>query len=240
MGIEYHWDLIQGTDEWRHARLGLITASQMGQLVTEKTLKPANNDKVRTLIYELAAQRITKQIGDNYQSYEMMRGEKEEVLAKDLYNKYYNRAKDCGFITNDSLGFKIGMSPDGLVGDDGGIEVKSRASKYQVKTIIEGEVPSEFMAQIQGFFLVTEREWCDFVSYSNGMHMFVNRVKPIVEWQDALKEAVIQSEQKINELVEEYAQKTKDLVRAEWIDVMAEYSGDIKPSDASTNYYMAG
>lgn len=238
--IKYYSNLMQGTDEWLQVRLGLITGSQMGALVTAKTLKAANNDKVRTILYELAAQRITKQIVDNFQSWDMLRGKKEEMLAKDLYGKHYAQVKDCGFVTNDSLGFKIGMSPDGLVGEEGGIEAKSRAAKYQVQTIIEGEVPSEFMAQVQGFFLVTERKWCDFISYSNGMHMFVKRVEPIAEWQDALKNAVCDAEFAIKKLVEKYHGKTEGLVQAEWLDVMSEEMGIIKPSHDDFDNLMAG
>ena len=242
MGIEYHMDLIQNTDEWLRIKLGVISASNFGLLVTEKTMKTANNDKVRTLIYQLACERITKEIGDNYQSWDMMRGHKEEVLAKDMYSKHYRQVKDCGFITNDNLGFTIGMSPDGLVGEDGGIEAKSRAGKYQVKTIIEGVTPSEYMAQVQGFFLVTERKWCDFISYSNGMHMFVKTEEPNLEWQVALKEAVTDAEKKIVEMVEEYKSKVEDLHQAPWIDVMSEESGVVKSSSNidPADYLMAG
>ena len=230
MAINYHYDLIQNTDEWLQTRLGLITASQMKQLVTEKTMKTANNKESRGIVHQLASERITKEIGDNYQSWDMLRGQKEEVLAVDLYSKHYAQVKSCGFITNNSLGFEIGMSPDGLVDENGGIEVKSRSSKYQVETIINGVVPSEFKAQVQGFFLVTEREWCDFVSYSNGMHMYVERVLPDKEWQEALIEAVTLTESKINEMVQDYKEKVEKLHKAPWVDVMAEERGDFTPS----------
>jgi len=257
MTVNYQYDLIQGTDEWLEARLGLITASQMklilspkpeietrikknGELYKQREWDPvADNDKVRALFYQLAYERITKRTGDNFQSFAMLRGEKEEILAKDMYSEHYNQVKDCGFITNDDLGFKIGMSPDGLVGEDGGIEVKSRDGKHQVETIIEGDTPAEFMAQVQGFFLVTGRKSCDFISYSNGMHMFVKTEEPDPEWQDALKQAVIAAEKQIEKIVADYHEKTENLVKADWIDVMGE--GDITPSDnADQSAYMAG
>lgn len=239
MTITYHWDVIQGTDEWRELRCGLITASQMKLLVTEKTLKAANNKDSRALVSELAAQRILKMDTDDFQSWDMLRGTKEEVLAKDLYSKNYKQVKDCGFITNETLGFAIGMSPDGLVGDDGGVEAKSRKAKLQVEVITADEIPSEDMAQVQAFFLVTGRKWLDYISYSNGMHMYVKGAEPIQEWQDALREAVIAAETQIVQKVQEYQEKTKDLVLAPWVDVMAEERGDIKPSDP-VDVTMAG
>lgn len=239
MGVEYHYDVIQDTDEWRALRRGLITGSIMGQLVTPSTMKIADNKDTRTIIYELAAQRLMSEMEENFQSWDMVRGKKEEVLAKDLYSRYYKQVKDCGFITNDRFGFKIGYSPDGLVGDDGGIEAKSRVAKYQVKTIIDGLMPIEFLPQVQSFFLVSERKWCDFISYSNGMHMFPQTVEPIKEWQEALSVAVVDAEKKIIKVVDDYKQRTRDLVKADWIDVMSEERGDIKPS-ANANFLMAG
>lgn len=238
-GIVYHWDILQGGDEWRAKRCGLITASQMKHLVTEKTLKSCDNDKSRAIIYELAAQRIMNLQPEGYQSFDMLRGEKEEVLAKDLYAEHYGPVKDCGFITNNRLGFVIGMSPDGLVGDGGIIEVKSRAAKFQVQTIIEGTVPSEFRAQIEGGFLVTERKWTDFLSYSNGMHMLPIRCLPTPEWQQALSEACKVAEEKIVAIVDDYKTKVEHLYKAPFVDVMAELNGDIKPSDP-VRYLMAG
>jgi len=230
MPIEYDCDLLQDTDEWRSKKRGLISGSVMKLLITEKTKKIADNDKVRGIIFELAAQRLQPQLGEDFQSWDMLRGKKEEILAKDLYSKNYAQVKDCGLIINDDLGFKICCSPDGLVGADGGIEGKSRMSKFQVQTIIEGVVPDEFMCQVQGNLLVSGRKWWDFLSYSNGMHMFVKRVEPLAVWQDPLKEAIIAAEKKIQEIVTQYQEKTKDLVLAPWLDVMSGEDGAVKPS----------
>jgi predicted phage-related endonuclease len=79
-------------------------------------------------------------------------------------------------VTNDKWGFSLGMSPDGLVGEDGGIQVKSRRHKFQVKTIVLDELPPEFVIQVQTELMVTEREWWDFPSFSAGMNMYTKRV----------------------------------------------------------------
>jgi len=188
MTIDYQYDLIQGTDQWLNARLGLLTASTMKQVITP-TLKIANNEKTRAHLYEIVAQRAAQYAEPQYESYDMMRGKTEEVYAAQLYSEHHAQVKDCGFITNDKWGFKLGYSPDGVVGKDGLIEIKSRNQKYQIQTIINDEVPKEFMMQIQAGLMISERKWCDFISFSNGLPMFIQRVFPDEEIQEAIYEA---------------------------------------------------
>ena len=208
MSITYHRNLVQGSDEWRQARCGLITASEVKLLLTP-TLKVANNDKSRAHIWELAAQRISQYVEPSYISDAMLRGHEDEILARNLYTEKYTPVKECGFVTNDKWGFTLGCSPDGLVGDDGMIEVKSRAQKYQVQTIVEnwrdGGYPSDFMLQIQAGLLVTERKWCDFLSYSGGLPMAVIRTEADAEVQEAITSACEQAENQIAEIVSDYA-----------------------------------
>jgi len=188
MTITYHNDLIQGSDEWHAARCGLLTASEM-KLILTPTLKVANNDKTRAHVWELAAQRITRYVEPQYIGDAMLRGHRDEILARDLYSQHYAQVTEAGFITNDQWGFTLGSSPDGLVGDDGLIECKSRAQKFQIQTIAENEVPGEFMLQLQTGLLVTGRAWVDFISYSGGLPMFVKRVLPDLEIQSAIIDA---------------------------------------------------
>jgi YqaJ-like viral recombinase domain len=209
-GVVYHRSLEQGTDEWLMARCGLLTASEMKLIVTP-TLKIASNDKERTHLYELAAQRIASYVEPHFQGFAMERGQKEEFYARDTYRKHIAPVEECGFITNDRWGFKLGYSPDGLVRDDGQIEVKSRAQKYQIQTIIEhigddrGEtIPSEFTLQIQTGMLVSERAWCDFISYSNGLHMAVIRVHADPVVQNAILEAAAKFEARMAERISRY------------------------------------
>ena len=142
MTITYHNDLIQGSDEWLQARCGLITASEM-KLILTPTLKIANNGDTRKHIYELAFQRITQFVEPQYVSDAMLRGQEDEIYARAAYEEHCAPVVETGFLTNDKWGFTIGYSPDGMVGDDGLIEVKSRCGKYQVQTIAEDAVPDE-------------------------------------------------------------------------------------------------
>jgi predicted phage-related endonuclease len=188
MTIIYHDEMIQGSDEWRAARCGMLTASEMHLIITP-TLKVAANDKQRAHFYELMAQRITKYVDPHYVSDDMLRGEEDEVFARDLYNDKYARVAPCGFVTRDDWGFKIGYSPDGLVGDDGLIECKSRGGKFQVQTILDTKIPKEYIMQVQTGLLVTGRAWCDFVSYSGGLPMLTERVFPDEKVHGAIEDA---------------------------------------------------
>ena len=206
--IKYHTDLIQGSDEWLAAPCGLLTASEMKLIVTPNTLKIADNDKCRAHLWELLAQRITKHVEPHYISEDMLRGIDDEVFARALYAEKYAPVSDMGFITNDRFGFTIGVSPDGLVCDDGMIEIKSRRQRFQTETIIEnvleGTVPTDFGIQVQTALLVSERKWLDFISYSGGQPMVTIRVYPIVEVQDAIVEAARAFETKLAAKMKRY------------------------------------
>ena len=198
-----HEDLEQGTPEWLAARRGLMTASEMN-LVLTPTLKPSNNDKTRAHVWELLAQRLTRYVEPSYIGDAMLRGWRDEILARDLYSQHYGPVTEAGFITNDQWGFTLGYSPDGLVGDDGLIECKSRAQKFQIQTIAEDEVPAEFMLQLQTGLLVTGRAWVDFISYSGGLPMFVKRVLPDLEIMAAIVDAAWAFEMTLAERANDY------------------------------------
>lgn len=197
-GVVLYPEMIQGSDEWLAARCGHLTASEMKLIVTP-TLKPASNDKERSHLYELLAQRITGYVEPHYISDDMLRGQEDEIEARLLYSKHFAEVSEVGFITNDRFGFTLGYSPDGLVGDDGLIECKSRRQKYQIQTLADDEVPADYMIQLQTGLLVSERKWIDFVSYSGGLPMFVKRVEPIPEYQEAIMSAAIAFEARLSE-----------------------------------------
>lgn len=204
MTIKYFKELIQGSDEWLQARIGLLTASEMKHIITPGKLQYAVNDKSRAHVNEIAAQRITNYCEPSYIGDDMLRGQFDEVEAKNMYNKKYAKTSDCGFIVNDKFGFTIGYSPDALVGDDGLIECKSRKQKYQVETIVADEVPAEYMLQLQTGLMVTERKWIDFISYSGGLPMFVKRVFPDITIQSAIISAAMAFEAQVQLVINKY------------------------------------
>jgi len=202
MAITYHKDLIQGSDEWHAARCGLLTASEMNLIITP-TLKIASNDKERSHLYELLAQRINNYVEPRYIGEAMLRGDMDELEARKLYDMHYEPVTEVGFITNNKWGFTLGYSPDGLVGEKGAIECKSRCQKYQLQTLLENAelqtAPADFVMQLQTGMLVAELEWIDFISYCGGMPMLAIRVFPDTTIQQAIVAAAYAFEQRLAE-----------------------------------------
>jgi len=216
-GLHVHCDFDQGSSRWLEARCGLLTASEFDRIITPATLKVADNPKSRAHLWEMAAQRITGYVEPAYISDAMLRGQEDEILARELYSKHFAEVRTCGFVTNDKWGFTLGCSPDGLVGDDGLIECKSRGQKFQVQTLVEffedGTVPDEFTLQVQGQMLVTERKWCDVLSYCGGLPMIPMRVGPDPAVQAAILDAAAKFEARINEVVATWHAATKSVPR---------------------------
>jgi len=214
--ITIHNDLIQGSDEWLAARCGLLTASEMKLIITP-TLKIASNEKERAHLWELLGQRITQYVEPHYVSDDMLRGQEDEVFARAAYSEHYAPVEEAGFITNNRWGFTIGYSPDGLVGDDGLIECKSRRQKYQIETIATNTVPTEYWIQLQTGLLVAERQWIDFVSYSGGLPMCVIRVHPDPAAHEAIVNAAGEFERRLAEKLALYheAVATRKMVPTE-------------------------
>jgi hypothetical protein len=204
MSLRVFEDLEQGTDEWLAQRCGIVTASVVGQLITPKTVKPAANDYSRALTMHLAAERITGYVEPMHMNADMERGTLDEPFARAAYSEHYAPAHEVGFMVRDDFGFRLGYSPDGLVGDDGLIEIKSRRQKKHLATMLADEVPLENMAQIQCGLLVSGRAWCDYVSYCGGMPLYVKRVLPDKKWHDAILEAVKTFEETVAQMIDNF------------------------------------
>lgn len=203
MTIKIHEDIVQGSEEWYELRRGILTASEMKLIITP-TLKTASNEKERNHLFELAAQRISGFVEPSYVSDDMIRGKEDEIAARELYAERYAPVQNVGFITNDKFGFVIGYSPDGLVGDDGSIEAKSRKQKYHLQTVLAGVFDIEYMIQVQTGLLVSERKWCDCISYCGGLPMFTVRVHPDQKVQDAIITAASEFEGRLRSQLEKY------------------------------------
>jgi len=197
-------DIEQGTDEWHAARRGIITASVIGQLITAKTIKVAANDTSRQLTAHLVAERITGYTEPTFVSADMERGNWDEPIARDIYSEHYSPAVEVGFMVREIDGHRLGYSPDGLVGTDGLIEIKSRRQKKHLATILADEVPLENMAQIQCGLLVSGRAWCDYVSFCGGMPLYTKRVYIDARWHDAILEALAQFEDTAAQMIATY------------------------------------
>lgn len=203
--------LEQGSPEWHDQRRGMLTASVVGQLITAKTLKVAENDTSRGVTAQLVAERITGWTDPTFTSEDMWRGIETEPIARDWYSQHHAPVTEVGFmvrtfegITEEPTVFQIGYSPDGLVGDDGLLEVKAPRAKTHIRTILSGEVPAYNMAQCQAGLLVSGRSWLDFVSYCGGLPVFVKRVLPDEKWHAVIKEAAERFEDTATQMQADY------------------------------------
>jgi hypothetical protein len=208
-------DVVQGTDEWHDQRRGMVTASVVGQLITPSTLRTAANPASRSLTKLLVAERVTGFTDPTYVGDDMIRGWDDEPAARAWYSTDRAPVTEVGFMVRDDWGWPLGCSPDGLVGDDGLIEIKSRRPKIHLATILANQVPAENVAQVQCALLVSGRAWCDYLSWCGGMPPWVIRVHPDPAWHAAIERAVAEFEQAAAELTAAYRQAVKGLPVAE-------------------------
>lgn len=216
MTLTTHADLEQGSDEWLAARCGLLTASTIGKLITPSTLKVADNETSRGLTYTLAAERITGHVEYVHPTFDMQRGTEDEPYAREAYAAHKGvRVAEVGFMTLETEHYKIGYSPDGLVGDDGLIEIKSRKPHSHLATILSGRPPAYNMAQMQTGMFVSGREWCDYVSFSAGLPLWVKRVHWDSGWFKIIPEVAAAFETNVAQIVAAYEAETAGLPATE-------------------------
>ena len=164
-------DCIQGSEEWFKARAGIPTASNFDKIITMK----GEPSKQRTkYMYQLAGESILGTKEETYQNAAMQRGIELEDEARLLYEISQGvKVEEVGFC----LDVQYGASPDGMVEDDGLVEIKCPSLAVHVEYVVKNELPSTYYQQVMGQLLVTGRKWCDFVSYYPGMKPFIKRVK---------------------------------------------------------------
>ncbi|MHA7210819.1 lambda exonuclease family protein [Arthrobacter sp. MDT1-65] len=172
----------------------------------------ADNDTSRALILNLAAERITGYVEESPTSKSMERGQLDEPYARFAYADHVGTpVKEVGFMLRQYDGYTLGYSPDGLVNDDGLIEIKSRNQRIHLRTILEGRVPAANMAQVQTGLLVSGRDWCDYVSYCGGMPLLPIRVHPEPAWFDAILRATEWAESAISNIIATYDERRQGL-----------------------------
>ena len=149
----------QGTSEWHELRLGVITASKFKDVLAKGA------GKTRALyMRQLAGEIITGESDGGYTNQDMAWGTETEGQARAFYELENDvETEQVDFISN----FGVGCSPDSLArdGDDGLLEIKCPRTTTQIETYLSGKMPSSHKAQVQGQIWVSEREWCDFVSF---------------------------------------------------------------------------
>lgn len=181
-------DVKQGTQEWLDLHIAIPTASRFAKLVTPKTMKVSAQAK--TLACELAAEWMMGECVNGVVTQYMQRGLKLEDQAIKRYE--FDRdvtVQRVGFVTLDDG--SAGCSPDGLVGDDGGLEIKCPGPVQHVGYMMEPDsLVDDYRAQVQGCLWVCDRQWWDACSWHPGMEPVIVRVERDEAWSYALAGAV--------------------------------------------------
>ncbi len=208
----------QNTPEWHAARLGYITASGVAKLMTAKG-EPANNATSRAYVASLARARIFGKHDREKGNRNFDRGHALEPIARAAYEQHTgNTVEQTGFWLRDLTGegHFLGASPDGLIHDDI-IEIKTRLEPAQWEAIMSDEVPEDAQIQIQAQLLTTARLGCHYISFCDGMHLFVKPVLACPVWQSRITAAVIAGELAIRRAVETYRTKSAGMMLTERI-----------------------
>lgn len=191
-------DCIQGSPEWHTARLGKLTASNFDKLVNMDG--SASKERVKYL-YQLAGEIIMGQSEESYTSAAMQRGRELEAEAVNFYEITEGvTTSEVGFCLSDDETY--GASPDRLILDEGGLEVKCPSLATHVSYLVQKKLPSKYYQQVQGNLLVTGRKWWDFLSYYPKMRPLLIRVKPDEQFQNYLKMELKEAHINLQEIVE--------------------------------------
>ena len=190
-------DVVQGSPEWFAARAGLVTASEF-QTLLMKGKSGGDSLTRKTYMRKLAGEIITGEPSEGFTNAHTERGKAMEPEARDLYAFMADcEPQPVGFIKSG----RKGASPDSLIGNDGGLEIKTRLPHLMIELLERNEVPPEHLAQIQGGIWVAEREWWDFVGYWPKLPLFVKRVYRDDAYIKTLSSAVDQFNEELDALV---------------------------------------
>lgn len=172
-------DCSQKSPEWFAARLGKVSASRIGDL-TAKT-KSGYSTSRANYAAELVAERLTGSTSEKFTNGAMHWGTEQEPAARTMY-EFMNNATvtEVGLVLHPTIDMAC-ASPDGLVCDDGLVEIKCPLTSTHIETLLGGSIDGKYMKQMQWQLACTGRQWCDFASFDPrmpaDMQLHVTRVK---------------------------------------------------------------
>ena len=187
----------QGSEAWHEIKLGKFTGTRFKDIVAKKTTAAYQN-----CIADVASEILTQNKEESYSSDAMQRGVDLEPEARKFYGDLTGiQVYEVGFIEADEW---VGVSPDGLIDDDGMIEIKCPIAKTLFKYMSDGRLPNEYKWQVQGQLWVTQRQYCDFMAYYPGLKPFLIRVFPDLEMHKQLEIAVQEAIEDVKKLISDY------------------------------------
>ena len=196
----------QRSDEWFQARLGKVTASRVADVMAKtKTGYSASRDNYMA---QLIVERMTGKPAESFSNAAMEWGTAQEPFARAAYEVAQSvMVEEVGFVQHPSIE-QAGASPDGLVGDDGLVEIKCPNTATHIETLLSQSVPAKYLPQIQWQLACTNRQWCDFVSFDSrmpeGAQLFIKQVT-------IDRDYIAQMEQEVNKFLSEVDQKLSQL-----------------------------
>lgn len=178
----------QNSLEWLVARAGIVTASEFDQILSPD-LKVRTGEMPKTY---MAVKMAEKWLGGPLPSFNALDMEFGKILEEEalpFYSlEYGEEIRRVGLLLTDDG--KVGASPDGLLGEDGGIEIKCPRAETHVKYLLAGIVPKDYLLQVQGAMYVTGRKWWKFMSYHRRFPPFLLKVERDEKIQMALETAL--------------------------------------------------
>ncbi len=200
----------QRSTEWFTARLGKVTASRVADVIAKtKTGYSTSRDNYMA---QLVCERMTGTQSESYNNAAMQWGTDQEPLARAAYEAAKDVLVDeVGFVVHPTIS-NAGASPDGLVGDDGLIEIKCPNTATHIDTLLSDKVPSKYNTQMQWQMVCTGRKWCDFVSFDprmpEGLQLFIQRVDFDVEYVKMLEAEITGFLGELETKIEKLKEKT--------------------------------
>jgi putative phage-type endonuclease len=187
-------EIVQGSEAWFQSRMGKVTASRVADVIAKtKTGYSTSRDNYMA---QLVCERMTNTVAESFSNSAMQWGTETEPLARAAYEAHADVLVDeVAMITHPTIE-AAGASPDGLVGDDGQLEIKCPNTATHIDTLLTQTVPGKYITQMQWQMACTGRKWCDFVSFdprmSDGLQLFVKRVEFDPVYVAMLEKEVIQ------------------------------------------------
>lgn len=200
----------QRSDEWFAMRAGKVTASRVADVIAKTKTGPAASRK--NYMAELIAERLSGEASGGFTNAAMQWGTDTEPMARDAYQAItMETVTEEGFVIHPTIE-QSGASPDGLVGEDGLIEIKCPNTATHLDTLESGKVPAKYITQMQWQMACTGRQWCDFMSFDprlpEAMQAFIKRVprddEMIAELEAAVTEFLAELDKRVADLEAKY------------------------------------
>ena len=198
----------QGSQEWLALRAGKVTASKVSDVMSAITTAGYRN-----YLADLVVERLTGNKTESFTNAAMQWGVDQEPLARAEYEvKTGNFVDQIAFVEHPTIA-DFGCSPDGLVEDDGLIEIKCPNTATHIDYVMQDKVPTKYIPQIQCQLAVTGRKWCDFVSFDprlpDGLQILIVRLERDDEYIEKLEARVVKFLDEVNSAVNGLKEKMK-------------------------------